>query len=69
MAELTAEVRAALAAMGEDPEAVERYLASDMPDMRRKGTDRVRAAEARVRQTMLVRGDAAQDEQTMRGRA
>lgn len=53
-AELTPEVAAALAAMGEDPEAVRRYLASDRPTMRQKGVDRVREAEAHIRRKSLA---------------
>lgn len=43
------EVRAALAAMSEDPSTVERYLASALAGMRQKGLDRVREAEAHLR--------------------
>lgn len=45
----TERVRSALAAMGEDPSAVARYLASELAGVRQKGIDRVREAEARLR--------------------
>lgn len=51
---LTPEVRAALVAAGEDPEAVAGYLASDLPGMRRKGEDRINAAEARIRREQRI---------------
>lgn len=44
-----ADVQAALAAMGEDPAMVRRYLESDLAGMRQKGLDRVREAEAQLR--------------------
>lgn len=44
-----ADVQAALAAMGEDPATVRRYLESDLPGIRQKGIDRVREAEAQLR--------------------
>lgn len=44
-----ADVRGALAAMGEDPATVQRYLESDLAAMRQKGLDRVREAEAQLR--------------------
>ena len=44
-----ADVQAALAAMGEDPPTVRRYLESDLAGMRQKGLDRVREAEAHLR--------------------
>lgn len=45
----TERVRSALAALGEDPRAVERYLASELSSVRQKGIERVREAEARLR--------------------
>ena len=42
-------IRAVVAAMGEDPALVQRYLESASAGMRQKGLDRVRAAEARAR--------------------
>lgn len=46
-------LREALEGMGEDPAAVELYLRSELADMRRKGLDRVREAEARLRRAWL----------------
>lgn len=53
---LTPEVRAALVAMGEDPETIVSYLASDLAGMRQKGLDRIESARGRIFRERLRAG-------------